>query len=87
MPTITPHICPPLKLCGVVVRSVHISVSFSFHTPRAFSKLLMIQLSLMRYTPFVSDGAQHHSTPMVESISLEKAISKPPNRHRKPCVR
>ena len=47
---ITPQICPPLKVSGVCVISVHSSASLSFHVAMARSRFLMTQLSLMVYT-------------------------------------
>ena len=50
MSTITFQIFPPLKFCGVVVMSVHISDSFSFQVSRAFSRFWTTQLSLIQST-------------------------------------
>ena len=47
---ITPQICPPLKVSGVWVISVHSSASLSFQVAMARSRFLMTQLSLMVYT-------------------------------------
>ena len=51
MPDMTFQIEPPLKFCGEVVISDHISVILSFQVENAFSRLATIQLSLKGNSP------------------------------------
>lgn len=85
------HIAPPLKFCGEVVISDHISVILSFQVPNAFSKFATIQLSLkfvsppFLYATAAAKGGGYTDDYSIKSrISFANAIITPPKNVKKP---